>query len=335
VKALLALVLTVASGCDDVPAASPPSELTFLPAEYEPVAEVLVAWDSDPTLETFFAEFVTFASYEAPVTILLGKDQSPERVLDVATEFGADSSMLRAVEADVSSVWVRDYGPLVVRTGETRKVVDMEYFGDLGDDSAPKYMADQAWHLPTVDLAVEMEGGNLLSDGAGLCLTTETIFEENSHRLSVREIRNQLRHALGCRDLIVLASMVGEPTGHVDMFVTLTEPGEAIVGQIPEGDNENALLLDENATRLERAGLRVRRVPMPGHADGLFRSYTNALAINDIVIVPVYPEDEQFEEQALRVFAEAYSGRTIVPIVASDIIKSAGAVHCVGMTVAK
>lgn len=307
----------------------------LLPAEYEPVGEVLVAWDSAPHLQTFFAEFVSLASAEAPVTVLLRDDQSSERVLRVATAFGAETSRLRILEAGVDSLWVRDYGPLVVRTGETRQVVDTRYFGDLGDDHAPNFMADEEWNLETVDLPLDMEGGNLLSDGAGLCLTTENIFYENAHRHSTGAVRDHLRRALGCSELVVLAPMVGESTGHVDMFATLTGPGEAIVGEIVEDDDENARVLDENARRLEGVGLKVRRVPMPGHADGVFRSYTNALAINDIVIVPVYPEDEVFEEMALQVFAEAYPERTVLPIIASEIIESSGAVHCIGMTVAK
>jgi agmatine/peptidylarginine deiminase len=38
---------------------------------------------------------------------------------------------------------------------------------------------------------------------------------------------------------------------------------------------------------------------------------------------------------ALQVFAEAYPERTVLPIIASEIIESSGAVHCIGMTVAK
>ena len=294
-----------------------------------------MAWDSDPDLETFFAEFVALATEGAPVTVLLSDDQSPERVLRIATDFGADTSRLRILEAGVDSVWVRDYGPLVVQSGNTRKVVNMQYFGEAGDNLAPRFMADDEWKLPTVELPLDMEGGNLLSDGAGRCLTTETLIQENGHKYTTRAIHDHLARTLGCKDLVVLAPLAGEPTGHVDMFATLTAPGEVIVGEIFANDHENARLLDENTELLEGAGFKVRRVPMPGHSDGLFRSYTNALAINDVVIVPVYPEDDEYEEVAMRVFEEAYPDRSILPIIASEIIEKFGAVHCVGMTIAK
>ena len=118
------------------------------------------------------------------------------------------------------------------------------------------------------------------------------------------------------------------------MFATFTGPREVIVGEIFESDDENAAVLNENAARLEAAGMTVRRIPMPSHEDGLYRTYTNAMAINEIVIVPIYPEDDRYQDIAIGIFTDAYPGRTIVPIVASEIIELAGAVHCVGMTVA-
>ena len=77
------------------------------------------------------------------------------------------------------------------------------------------------------------------------------------------------------------------------------------------------------------------RIPMPSNAGhSVFRSYTNALAVNDRVLVPVYDEDSRFEATALDVFETAYPGRTIVPVDSDEIIYWSGAIHCVTMTVA-
>ena len=332
---LLPLVVLAVAACTRPEFQETPSRAhRVLPAEYEPVAEVLLAWDTEPEFETFFADLVSVASESAPVTILLGEAQQPARVLAVAREFGANMANIRILEADVDSVWVRDYGPLVVREEGQRRVVDPRYFGELGDDQAPKHLAEKHWNLPLDELPLDIEGGNLLSNGAGLCLTSEAVIRENGHRLSIEEIQELLRTRLGCTKLAVLTPLVGEPTGHVDMFATFTAANEVIVGEILEGDYENAMVLDENAERLRALGMMIRRIPMPHHDDGLFRTYTNAMAINQIVIVPVYPEDDRYQDAALRVFAEAYPLRTIIPIVASEIIERAGAVHCVGMTVA-
>jgi agmatine/peptidylarginine deiminase len=298
------------------------------------VAEVLLAWDTEPEFEPFFADLASVASESAPVTILLSATQQPARVSAVVREFGANMGNIRILEADVDSVWVRDYGPLVVREGGRKRVVDPRYFGEQGDDQAPKHLAEKHWSLPLDELPLDIEGGNLLSNGTGMCLTTETAIRENGHRLSVEEIHELLRTRLGCTELVVLTPLVGESTGHVDMFATFTAANEVIVGEILEGDHENAMVLDENAAQLAALGMKVRRIPMSHHDDGLYRTYTNAMAINEIVIVPVYPEDDRYQDAALRVFADAYPLRTIIPIVASEIIERAGAVHCVGMTVA-
>ncbi|HWN67254.1 MAG TPA: agmatine deiminase family protein, partial [Haliangium sp.] len=133
----------------------------------------------------------------------------------------------------------------------------------------------------------------------------------------------------------VVPPLHGEPTGHVDMFATVTGPGQVIVGRYDPGvDPENAVRLDRTAIILRRAGFRVRRLPMPSHGDGVFRSYTNSLAINGVVVVPVYPEAAEGEDEAFAVFRAAYPGRRIVPVVASDIITLYGAVHCTTLTIA-
>jgi agmatine deiminase len=145
-----------------------------------------------------------------------------------------------------------------------------------------------------------------------------------------------LQRHLGCRDLIVLPRLAGEPTGHVDMYATVTGPGEAIVGRYdPEDDPDNAALLDEAAAILRRAHFVVRRVPMPSNLDGRFRSYTNSLAVNGVVLVPSYDDDAVAERHTLSVFRAAYPGRRILSIDSRAIIELDGAVHCAIMSIAR
>ncbi|MCA9581958.1 MAG: agmatine deiminase family protein, partial [Myxococcales bacterium] len=63
-------------------------------------------------------------------------------------------------------------------------------------------------------------------------------------------------------------------------------------------------------------------------------SYTNALAVNGRVLVPVYDEDTRYQNQALAVFKQAYPNHDIVPINSDGIIYWSGAIHCVTMTLA-
>ena len=73
---------------------------------------------------------------------------------------------------------------------------------------------------------------------------------------------------------------------------------------------------------------------MPMNTDGYYRSYTNALAINKTVLVPVYRDDMRYQDEALSIFQTAYPERNIVPIDATEVIRVGGAIHCVTQTVA-
>ena len=134
---------------------------------------------------------------------------------------------------------------------------------------------------------------------------------------------------------------MGEGTGHVDMYVHIVGPARAIVGEYTEDqDAANKQATDTGAQMLEEAGYTVTRVPMPDNDNHYtFRSYTNALAVEDVVLVPVYDEDQTGEAEALEAFEEAYAadGREweMVPMDSDAVIRYAGAIHCITMTVAE
>jgi agmatine deiminase len=308
-----------------------------LPGEFEPAERLIMAWDD--SLARFLLAIMTAASDEVPITVLLAPDQSDERLLHVMRQLGIDPGTVQRVRVPVGSVWIRDFGPLVVRApGGKRQVVDFGYYLDEDEDRLPAVLAHALWPQWTVQRSpLELEGGNVQSDGRGRCITTAGYVEELEamNKVTDAHLHEELRARLGCQALAVVPPLHGEPTGHVDMFATITGPGEVIVGRYEAADDpENAVRLDRTAIILRRAGFRVRRLPMPYHGDGVFRSYTNSLAINGIVIVPVYPEAAEGEDEAFAVFRAAYPGRRIVPVIASDIITLYGAVHCAALTIA-
>ena len=134
----------------------------------------------------------------------------------------------------------------------------------------------------------------------------------------------------------MLEALVGEPTGHVDMFATFTAPNTVLIGRCdPAIDPLNAQILDRNAATLgglptPRGPLRVERIPMPSTRDGLWRSYTNVVYANRVVLVPVYRDADQVEQKrVLNTFRRLLPGRTVVGIDCEDLIRNCGALHCV------
>jgi agmatine deiminase len=136
--------------------------------------------------------------------------------------------------------------------------------------------------------------------------------------------------------------MVGESTGHVDMFATFTSPDTIVVGQFnPHFDAVNAQILDRNAEQLaqvrtRRGRLYVERMAMPHHHDGIWRTYTNVVYANRVVLVPVYPEtDPDGSREALSLYSRLLPERKVVGINAENLSALGGALHCVVMNMAQ
>ncbi len=310
----------------------------MLPGEFEPAERLIVAWDD--YLADFLLDVMAAAWDQVHITVLLAPGQPDDLLTEGLTDAGLDPWLIEEVRVPIGSVWVRDFGPLVVRNQRgARHIVDFAYYLDDIEDDLPSALGRRLWpNWPVKRSSLDIEGGNLLSDGRGQCITTAGYVDDDMAPIDTIDdvsLRRELRAKLGCRRLVILPPLLGEPTGHVDMFATITSPGEVLLGRFdPDLDPDNAARLDRAERILREAGFRVRRIPMAYHGDGVFRSYTNSLAINKVVIVPVYPESPEGEAEALAAFQAAYPGRRIVPVIASDIIPLYGAVHCATMTVA-
>jgi len=104
-------------------------------------------------------------------------------------------------------------------------------------------------------------------------------------------------------------------------------------------DARNAQLLDRAAEalagqRITGAALRVERIPMPPRPDGLFRTYTNVILVNDLLLVPQYPTVcPELDAQALALYRRLLPGHEVVGIDAESLIQRHGALHCISLTV--
>ncbi|MBT8493116.1 MAG: agmatine deiminase family protein [Deltaproteobacteria bacterium] len=319
---------------------APPSQEVVLPGEFEAAERMLIGWaPSAYQLSDFFAEMVASASEAIPVTVYVQTQAQADAVYSDLAYAGANLDAVNFAGANLDSIWIRDYGPMVVKNefGPGKLSVDGRYYwGRWQDDYFPTiYAEDYGTGLTRPPL--EIEGGNLLADGTGKCVTTEFLLEQNGSAFGYgqSQVAEILDDYYGCDQTTFVPPLYGEGTGHVDILTHVTGPGQILVGQYSNGqDSINAQRLDTAAARLQAAGWQVTRLPMPSNSGRqVWRTYTNGLAVNGAVLVPVYDESSASESQALNIFASAYPGRTIIPVDSDEIIYWSGAIHCVTMTV--
>jgi agmatine deiminase len=303
-----------------------------LPAEFESVSELMVTWPDDEHLAAFVGEVVAEASSAADVVIAFNQVVDRTAIEEKLSELGVDLGSIRFLSIDYTSMWIRDYGPLRVRTTSGHSIVEFEYFGENNDDRLARAVARSLWSTTSTELPIEFEGGNLLSNGAGTCLTTTALLDQN-RAISERRLRAMFRVRLGCKHLLILPRLAREGTGHVDMFASFVSARRVLLGSFdPADDRENARLLDRSEAMLEQAGFEVIRIPMGNNEDGVFRTYTNTAVINNLVLVPVYRDDREKEREAIEIIRAVYPKRDVIAIDASEAIELGGAIHCITMT---
>ncbi len=315
-----------------------------MPGEFERQEAILLASHELATEHSeLFLNLVRAASPRATVAVMVRSDTERDTVAFLLNQSGTDRTRVTILDVDHDTMWVRDYGPVFVEdeSGD-RWVVDAGYvYCDRErDDRVPGGVAAQ-FGASVIPSTLELDGGNILGNGHGLVLTTTSILEPESRETQDEAlVRKTLKDLLGASQVVLLEPLKGESSGHVDMFAMFTAPDTVLIGYYDKDeDSENARILDRNAEKLSglptAAGpLSVRRIPMPSHEDGVWRTYTNSIFVNGALLMPDYEDvPGNVRETAIDALKRALPRWDIVPINVSGIIESGGALHCIAMQI--
>jgi len=297
---------------------------------------LVVAWTPGASDHAaVFGPLLALGTLEArPPLVLLSPDVAASTVRAHVREHGGDPSNVELMPTPLDTFWIRDFGPQVVALGGAHYFVDFPYDTERPeDDVAPERLAAR-FGIATRRTAMDIEGGHLVVEG-GVCITNDDVVRRGKLLGWTKvEVAAELEGLFGCRSVVYVPALEGEPTGHVDLYVAATGHGRVVVGRYTrEQDATNARRLDRAARQLTEAGLHVTRVPMPSNADRtLFRSYTNLVVLPSAALVPRYLEDRDHEEEAYAILREELRGKTLQPLVADELIELEGALHCVALT---
>jgi agmatine deiminase len=142
-----------------------------------------------------------------------------------------------------------------------------------------------------------------------------------------------LRRFLGVERIVWLGQGLVEDRdtdGHVDLVGAFTRPGRVLLQTAPSG-NPNHENCDENARRLQAAGIEVAEMPYLPYAEvageRVAGSYMNFYLCNGAVIVPV--AGQETDEPALDAIGAEYPGREVIPVAGLVIAYGGGGPHCI------
>ena len=339
-----------------------PKATIRLPAEYEPVASVVLS-AVDFHNETLELATTLLESTLVDVFMVGAQEQEQERIFGHLE--AAFTGRYTPLPFSLDTVWTRDYGPVGVllsrpdptgaaagATEETMAIVNPYYGRERpSDDALPCRVSDSFddWSCYKTDLY--FEGGNLMSDGRGNLFTTTRVYDWNPD-LTPPEVDASLKETFGVHTIHALdfaKDDEGEPldnTGHIDMFAKIVDPCHVIVAQ-----THSAVYRDitqaaaDYFEQLPCAGApdgtlyQVHRVKGWNVAEDMYDdegnkswtrntwyTYSNSLIVNDVVILPSYTGGDDAE--AMLVYKTASPQRSVYTVNMDHPILENGAVHC-------
>jgi agmatine deiminase len=325
---------------------TPPAVAPRTPAEWEEAQGVIVTWAA---FNAELREIVRRAKEAATVYIICS---NPTTVQNYLTSGGVSLTNIVFVTAPFNSVWVRDYGPqsVYLENGDLA-FIDWLYNRPRPQDNAiPQYMANYLG-LPFYQMGgssgqLITTGGNFMADGHDDGYSSKLVLVENP---SYNETQiDQIKHSfMGINPYIKMEELPYDYISHIDMHMKLLDEETLLVGQFPAGVSDGPYieanlqyLLDNYKTKFGN-DFKVIRIPMVPSTTGQwplgnnvpYRTYTNALILNNIVLVPQY-YNATLNAQAIAIYQDAMPGYEVYGINMENVIPYSGAIHCITREIA-
>ena len=277
------------------------------PAEFEPMESVLIRYPFGIPYDLISA----LANQVELITIVTGASQQTT-VESLYTNNGVNLSNCSFIYAPTNSYWTRDYGPWFRfnTTTNALDVVDFTYNRPQrpDDNDIPGVFAlNQSLSYDFMNL--QHTGGNYMTDGHGIAMSTTLVHSENSG-YSTDEINQIMRNHLGIKTYHVVDDALGSSIEHIDCWAKLLSPDTIMITEVPSSssiyaDLEAAVTYFENQLSCYGTPYDVVRVYAPNG-----EPYTNSLIVNDKVFVPQM--GTSWDDDALISYTNAMPGYTVL-----------------------
>ena len=311
-------------------------------AEYERNDAILMRWGTFNAVLTSMIVPITTGDSRARVKLIVSGPVQQASAANTLSSAGANLNRVDFLQAPSNSVWIRDYGPRFASADFRPIIIDHDYDRPRPQDNQVPSQVAGALNLPIYALPLAQGGGNYHSFANGEAFITDHILRENPG-VSKTQMK-QLFAAYQGVDLTFFGTLSVDPngntgggfsswydgTGHLDMWFLPVDDDTVIIGQYSpsEWNGIPHQVTEEAVSVMQARGYEVIRTP-GWRASNTHFTYTNAVIVNDIVLICAFNGYSTQNAQALSAFEQAFPGRTIIPVDCSDIIASSGALHCI------
>ncbi len=286
-------------------------------AEWEPSEGVIIRYPLGIPVS-----LVAEMSENEMVTVIVSSSYYANQATSTFTSGGVNMSNIQYFYASTDSWWTRDYGPWFIFEEKTMAIVDHIYNRPRpNDDEIPSELGAE-WGMAVYGMPLEHTGGNHMSDGLGMSMSTQLVYNENPS-LSHDSVDAIMQAYLG-NDYTVLGYIESGGIHHIDCWAKFLNPTTIIVKDVaPSHPSHN--LLDARCDYLSQQispwgrPYTIIRVYAPSN-----EPYTNSLILNDKVYVPMY--GTSWDDDAIATYEAAMPGYEIIGFSGGWLTDDA--IHC-------
>ncbi len=329
-------------------------------AEWEELQALNITWTGFPAI---LKQIVAAGRLETQVLIITDDLAGTEDYLMTANTGGpafADLTNVTLIEGNYNTIWARDYSanPVYGAVVDSLFMVDWIYNRPRPDDDAsPELIANELsvplYTTTATPYNLMNTGGNFMCDGFGTAFASELVMEENDGNGDYNiaypnhteaEIDEITQQFMGIDRYIKMPVLPYDGIHHIDMHMKLVNENTLLVAEYPDGVadgpqiNANIEYVLANYNSMFDTPYNVVRIPSPPSTsgaypdnNGAYRTYTNAVFVNNTIIFPTYREE--YDTTAYRIWSEVCPGYTLVGIdcdnSGNNIISQSGAIHCI------
>ncbi|HLO41480.1 MAG TPA: agmatine deiminase family protein [Phycisphaerales bacterium] len=316
--------------------AAAPTGPVECPAEYEPMAAIMMSWESFTPVLVEMAKHITTTG-NADVYMVVDTASEQTTATNSLAAGGVNMARVKFFIRTTDSVWIRDYGPRYIYEGGVRAIVDHTYNRPRPNDDALS-----PWYGPQVgqqvyDVGLVHGGGNYHLDGLDGGYCTKLINNENP-TLTQAQIHGKWLTYQGLDTTFFDPFPTAlDSTQHIDMWMQVYGDRAVMISDWPvTGGNMTIAdtICDGAAVTMAGKGFTVTRVPAR-QVSNVHYTYTNVVMCNDLIIIPSYTNSTivsaGYNAQALTAWQNANPTKTVVAVNAQSVVTSAGVFHCIVM----
>ena len=328
---------------------NPQPEDFFPVAEFRKQGAILLGCHNQINLiPELYGEIAKAVNQRVPLFGVVSTEAQARSGAQMIENIGLPREAMRFLVIPSNSIWIRDYAPFILRYDQQSAfMVDAKYrtLKSRENRKQDDFMCFELAHLlglPVRSIPLVLEGGNFISNGDGLLITSaKTIRINQEEEYTNKQLINMFSDFLGVNGVCAVNHLKNEPNGHIDMFMTMLGKNLAVVGEIdPIVDSENSAILNEAARVISSyttsdGPITVKRIPMPPQSGNDWRSYTNIIMANGVLLMPSFSNvDPAIENRAEQVYQSTLPPDWVVKRINCDkLVALRGQLHCMSYNI--